>query len=61
MPEPTAEQLYAQLYDLRVHDWPGELDFYRDFLANHPESQKGVLEIACGTGRVTIPTSKCWI
>jgi ubiquinone/menaquinone biosynthesis C-methylase UbiE len=53
MPELTAQQLYAQLYDLRVQDWPGEFDFYRDFLVNHPENQQGVLEIACGTGRVT--------
>jgi ubiquinone/menaquinone biosynthesis C-methylase UbiE len=58
MPDLTAQQLYAQLYDLRVQDWPGELDFYRDFLLHHPESQKGVLEIACGTGRVTIPLAK---
>lgn len=55
MPKLTAQQLYAQLYDLRVHDWPGELDFYRDFLAQHNASQNGVLEIACGTGRVTVP------
>ena len=58
MPDLTAQQLYAQLYDLRVQDWPGELDFYRDFLAIHPESLQGVLEIACGTGRVTIPLAK---
>ena len=54
----TAKQLYAQLYDARVKDWPGELDFYRDFLTRHPESRQGVLEIACGTGRVTLPLSK---
>lgn len=58
MPDLTAQQLYAQLYDLRVQDWPGELDFYHDFLARHPESLQGVLEIACGTGRVTIPLAK---
>jgi 2-polyprenyl-3-methyl-5-hydroxy-6-metoxy-1,4-benzoquinol methylase len=58
MPGLTAQQLYAQLYDLRVHNWPGELDFYHDFLSVHRESQKGVLEIACGTGRVTIPLAQ---
>lgn len=47
----TPEQLAAELYDLSVPDWPGELDFYRR-LAH----QAGpVLEVACGTGRVTIP------
>jgi SAM-dependent methyltransferase len=55
MSELTSRQLYAQLYDLRVPDWPGELDFYRTFLSTHPESKRGVLEIACGTGRITIP------
>lgn len=58
MPDLTPQQLYAQLYDLRVEDWTGELDFYREFLSTHSESQKGVLEIACGTGRVTIPLAK---
>ena len=51
----TAKELYAQLYDARVKDWPGELDFYRDFLSTKPESSQGILEIACGTGRVTLP------
>ena len=54
----TAKELYAQLYDARVKDWPGELDFYRDFLSTTPESSRGVLEIACGTGRVTLPLSR---
>jgi SAM-dependent methyltransferase len=58
MPTLTANDLYAQLYDARVQDWPGELDFYRDFLAHTPESSQGILEIACGTGRVTLPLSK---
>jgi SAM-dependent methyltransferase len=47
----TPEQLAAELYDLSVPDWPGELDFYRRLAR-----QAGpVLEVACGTGRVTIP------
>ena len=58
MPALTAKDLYAQLYDLRVPDWPGELDFYLYFLSRTPESSQGILEIACGTGRVTLPLSK---
>jgi SAM-dependent methyltransferase len=58
MPELTAQQLYAELYDLRVSDWPGEIDFYLEFLKNTPESAQGVLEIACGTGRITLPLAK---
>jgi len=54
----TAKQLYADLYDLRVADWPGEIEFYLDFLRSNPESTKGVLEIACGTGRVTLQLAK---
>jgi SAM-dependent methyltransferase len=58
MPDLTARDLYAQLYDLRVSDWPGERDFYLDFLASNPESAHGILEIACGTGRVTLPLAR---
>jgi SAM-dependent methyltransferase len=58
MSELTPQQLYAEFYDLRVPDWPGEIDFYLNFLRDTPESAKGVLEIACGTGRVTVPLSK---
>lgn len=58
MPELTTQQLYAELYDLRVPEWPGEINFYLDFLNNTPERAQGVLEIACGTGRVTIPMAK---
>ena len=50
----TPEQLAAELYDLTVHDWDGELAFYKE-LAHHARTQGSpVLEIACGTGRVAI-------
>lgn len=52
--KPTPQELYAQLYDLYVPDWPGEIDFYRSLLANTGLSVHGILEIACGTGRVAL-------
>jgi SAM-dependent methyltransferase len=50
----TAQELYAQLYDLHVPGWPGEVDFYRKLVAQSPLKSHGVLEIACGTGRITL-------
>ncbi len=50
----TPEQLAAELYDLSVPDWDGEMDFYRE-LAKAAKGRGGsVLEVACGTGRVSI-------
>ena len=49
------DELAARLYDLWVEDWPGELDFYRGLAAPLLKSGGELLEIACGTGRVTIP------
>jgi SAM-dependent methyltransferase len=54
MKKPTAAELYAQLYEVYVPDWPGELDFYRQLMLHSPLKDSGVLEIACGTGRVTV-------
>jgi ubiquinone/menaquinone biosynthesis C-methylase UbiE len=51
---PTAEKLYAQLYDLRVPDWDGEVDFYQNLIGTSNLKQQGVLEIACGTGRIAM-------
>jgi SAM-dependent methyltransferase len=39
-------------------DWPGELDFYRR-LASRADGT--VIEIACGTGRVTIPLTQAGV
>ena len=50
----NAEHLYAQLYDLAVPDWPGEIDFYRSFTGPIAAADGAVLEVACGTGRVTL-------
>jgi SAM-dependent methyltransferase len=43
---------YAQTYDAWVPDWPGELAFYRELAAEVMRAGGGVLEIACGTGRI---------
>ena len=50
----TPQQLYARVYDLYVPDWPGELDFYRRLVDASPLRPHGLLEIACGTGRVAV-------
>jgi ubiquinone/menaquinone biosynthesis C-methylase UbiE len=50
----TPEQLAAELYDASVPDWEGEMDFYREFSLQARDQGQPVLEIACGTGRVTI-------
>jgi ubiquinone/menaquinone biosynthesis C-methylase UbiE len=50
----TDEQLSAELYDTVVPDWDGELDFYREFAYIARERGQSVLEVACGTGRVTL-------
>lgn len=54
----TAKELYAQLYDVRVPDWDGEVDFYRELIGHSPLKTYGVLEVACGTGRITMPLAK---
>jgi ubiquinone/menaquinone biosynthesis C-methylase UbiE len=54
----TAQGLYAQLYDVRVPDWQGEVDFYRALIADSSLKAQSVLEVACGTGRITIQLAK---
>jgi len=54
----TAKELYAQLYDVRVPDWDGEVDFYRQLIGDSPLKTHGVLEVACGTGRITMRLAK---
>ncbi len=49
----TLEQLSAELYDVSVPDWDGEMDFYRTFACQVQDRRQSVLEVACGTGRVT--------
>lgn len=47
-------EFYAQTYDESVPDWPGEIEFYRRLASDARRKGEGVLEIACGTGRVAI-------
>jgi SAM-dependent methyltransferase len=55
--DPDPERLYARLYDARGIGWAGELDLYRRLAVAEgcvgPEG-RGVLEVACGTGRVAL-------
>jgi ubiquinone/menaquinone biosynthesis C-methylase UbiE len=51
----NANEYYAETYDDSVGDWPGEIDFYLELVRNHSEN---VLEIAAGTGRVSIRLSQ---
>lgn len=50
----TIPQCVAQLYDVSVSDWPGEIDFYRKLAAEVRLKDGTVLEVACGTGRVAL-------
>lgn len=54
----SAQEIYAQLYDGYVFDCPGELDFYQQLNAHPLLQNHGVLEIACGTGRITLQLAK---
>ncbi len=59
---PTArdagEALYARLYDAMPVGWPGEVEAYRAWAREAAGTGPArVLEVACGTGRVSIPLS----
>ena len=47
-------EFYAQTYDESVPDWPGEIEFYRSLASEARSRGAGLLELACGTGRVAI-------
>ena len=49
-----AREFYAETYEATVFDWPGEIGFYRRLAAEANAAGQAVLEVACGTGRVTI-------
>jgi SAM-dependent methyltransferase len=51
-PENRIAEFYARTYDAWVPDWTGELEFYRELAAGATRDGGGVLEIACGTGRI---------
>jgi len=48
----SVDERAAELYDVSVPDWPGEIDFYRQLAAYARSRGEAVLEVACGTGRV---------
>ena len=54
----SAADLYADLYDASDVSWPGELDFYQALAADVTARGEAVLEVACGTGRVTLPLAE---
>lgn len=50
----TPEQLSAELYDISVPDWDGEIDFYRERAREAKVRGESLLEVACGTARIAI-------
>ncbi|MDP6716186.1 MAG: class I SAM-dependent methyltransferase [SAR202 cluster bacterium] len=53
-PGESTDQIYAQLYDVSVSDWPGEIEFYRSLIRESQPGDTRLLEVACGTGRVAL-------
>lgn len=53
--------LDAELYDLYVGDWRGEIDFYLSMAQQAQANGGAVLEVACGTGRVAIRLAQAGI
>lgn len=49
-----ADHLAAELYDLDMEDWPGEIAFYRGLA----RSASSLLEVGCGTGRVSLQLAR---
>ena len=50
----SPEQISAELYDASVSDWDGEIDFHRELAIEVKSHGQSVLEVACGTGRVSL-------
>ena len=60
MDQPYVGKL-AQLYDVAVPDWPGEIDFYRRLAQEMAAHKQAVLEVACGTGRVAVQLARAGV
>jgi SAM-dependent methyltransferase len=56
--EQIVPEIDALVYDQTVSGWQGELDFYQSYAADVIARNGKILEIACGTGRITIPLAK---
>lgn len=56
-----ARLLYAELYDLAVPDWPGEMDFYLALAQEATRDGGAVLEVACSSGRITLRLAQAGI
>lgn len=54
----SERSFYARSYDAWITDWSGEIEFYRRHAADAFEKRQPVLELGCGTGRVTIPIAE---
>ena len=49
-----ARTFYAETYDTVMSDWPGELRFYSRLAEEQVPPEEKILEIASGTGRVSL-------
>ena len=47
-----------EVYDARVGDQPGDIEFYKRLALDSHAAGQPVLELACGTGRVSIPIAR---
>jgi SAM-dependent methyltransferase len=58
MPDQRYSGVDALIYDQGMSDWPGEIDFYLKLADRAQRKGQAVLDLACGTGRVTLPLAK---
>jgi ubiquinone/menaquinone biosynthesis C-methylase UbiE len=59
--DPRIAEFYARTYAQSVPDWAGEIDFYLALAFEAQRQGQGLLEIACGTGRVAIRLAQAGI